>query len=976
MIWLLTWLQVQPGIAQPLSFIHYSTNNTALPQDICYRLLQDKTGFLWVGTENGLVRFDGRDMQLYRQGFRVPFTIAPAEYDRTFLVATWTGGVYRLHQGQVQLLTGPTGVLSGNDLLVYKDIVILQYFSNASFYRYDSSRQILTPLHLFIANAAHRLRALDHDVPPHRSGQLKGAFKYGILQDHLIAYNEHGIFQLMDTVFRQVSGQAFDHILQAGDGLIYAARPDGIYTLGKDLVSCKRIRELSGTLRPGQRIFSFQVLSSGNILLQLSHSVFRNIPIEQHLYADHRTMRSIDLVKALGIRVFISDMIADRENGFWVSTEGQGLYHVFEPKYAQFDTAFSNPFITSLMENGNKELYIGTKYGLYQLSGDRIRQLYPGAYIGRFFREDGAIIAQPKLNFPNLQLQHGAVTTMPRNMFRTETAHYIVRENIAGHIITSKQSGQPVPCIVHGIPMIPRAFCEDTTGTFWQGCDQGLYCWRKGDSSSAAFAHPLLRTTRINQLLADSRGGVWVASAAGLFYLKDLRVAAAYNQWNGLSNSYITTILAYRNKLWIGTLDGLNILDFTTGRIAVYKKYDGLIASDVTALAPFSGHQVAVGSGKGLTIMDVPESPGRPLQPQLILESVSIDDHPADSRPVVAAYNSSITLAYNLISFIYPELVRFQYRLSDEAPWIETSNKSIVLTNVAPGAYQLQLRARKYQSDWSTPLIVPLTIRKPWWNTYLFYSAVLLLIVLLVYLLVYRRMTRIRKQATLQQQFAELRLKALQAQLNPHFISNTLSTIQYFILNRDEVNANDYLARFANLTRLLLESSRSRFIPLKDELQIITDYLGLEQLRLKNRFTYQLHLAPGIDPAQEWIPGVLLQPIVENSIHHGIVYLPETMEGHIDIRITKQAQRLTIEVTDNGIGLSRAKAMSAQRPHRSRSTEILDEISRSVNSLPGCFLQRTTGDRVTASGQISGTQVTLHCSINNQYTSGYAYSDH
>jgi len=423
----------------------------------------------------------------------------------------------------------------------------------------------------------------------------------------------------------------------------------------------------------------------------------------------------------------------------------------------------------------------------------------------------------------------------------------------------------------------------------------------------------------------------------------------------------------------------MNVLNCRTGHISVYKKYDGLITGDVTALAPFSDSEIVVSSSNGITVFHDNRQETPVLQPQLTLEQVTVDDHTVTIPAVVTAgYRSRIALTYNVVSFTYPELVRFQYRLSDSDAWIETANKSIVLTNLAPGAYRLQVRARKYNSDWSRPLVLLLEIQKPWWRTTAFYGAAGLLAVLCAYMWLRSRSVKTHKKLLQQQQFAELKLKALQAQLNPHFVSNALSAIQFFTLMQDEVSANDYLTRFAGLTRLLLESSRSRFVPLKDELQIVTHYFELERLRFKNVFIYGIEISPDVDTEKEWLPGVLLQPFVENSINHGIVYLPREIQGAVTVRIGRRDELLLIEITDNGIGRRRAGEIQRQtgRLHQSRSAEIVTEISQSVNNLEGCHLQITVTDLTDGQGHAAGTRVNIICLIANKYKPHYANSNY
>jgi two-component sensor histidine kinase len=530
---------------------------------------------------------------------------------------------------------------------------------------------------------------------------------------------------------------------------------------------------------------------------------------------------------------------------------------------------------------------------------------------------------------------------------------------------------------VFDIPSLLIDVCEDDAGRIWQATSKGLYFWGKGDNAPSLYPHPVMNTAIINKLLPDMQGGIWIASSAGLFYLRNNKVIREYNETNGLSDAHVNTILLCNGRLWIGTQNGLNLLNLKSGTISMYKKYNGLIANDVTALTLFLDSEVAIGSSKGITIMNSGEPDMLTQKTRLILEHIYANDKKV-SAPVVTGYNSRITVTYNVISFVYPELIRFQYRLSENDQWIETRNKSIILTSLAAGEYQLQIRARKYNDDWSDPVILNIQIKKPWWGTTLFYMIVTCCIALSVYLVFRSREIRSRKKAVLKQQFSELRLKALQARLNPHFISNAFSAIQFFNLTHNEEAANEYLTRFANLTRLLLESSHNRFILLKDEIQIIAYYLSLEKLRFKDKFIYNISVSPDIDTEKELIPGMLLQPFVENSINHGIAYLPKGTQGYININIEQQDDQLKIEITDNGVGRQKAKTTQQKmgKAYRSRSSEIIDEINLAINNLADCYIQTAVTDIVNSDGFAAGTQVNINCSINAKYFKTYESSNH
>ena len=164
-----------------------------------------------------------------------------------------------------------------------------------------------------------------------------------------------------------------------------------------------------------------------------------------------------------------------------------------------------------------------------------------------------------------------------------------------------------------------------------------------------------------------------------------------------------------------------------------------------------------------------------------------------------------------------------------------------------------------------------------------------------------------QKESEWQAQVAEVEMKALRAQLNPHFIFNSLNSISDFILKNDLHTADYYLGKFAKLVRMILENSEKKEIPLADDLQLLTLYMDLEAVRMERRFVYHIQIDPAIDPDNTMVPPLLLQPFVENSIWHGFPSLER--EGRILIRVGKEEEQIHFVIEDNGVGRKQAAAV-------------------------------------------------------------------
>jgi LytS/YehU family sensor histidine kinase len=177
----------------------------------------------------------------------------------------------------------------------------------------------------------------------------------------------------------------------------------------------------------------------------------------------------------------------------------------------------------------------------------------------------------------------------------------------------------------------------------------------------------------------------------------------------------------------------------------------------------------------------------------------------------------------------------------------------------------------------------------------------------------------------------DLEQKLLQARLNPHFIFNSLAAIQNFILQNDKKAASEYIVNFSRLMRNILMGTSTDFILLENELEILDDYLKLQQLRFQNKFDYFFEISDDIDPQSCAVSPMLVQPFVENSIEHGIRDIDK--QGVILIRFIKNGEYLVIEVEDNGRGLSDQQETEKKKGHISMATKITNQRMQNIRAV-------------------------------------------
>jgi len=202
-------------------------------------------------------------------------------------------------------------------------------------------------------------------------------------------------------------------------------------------------------------------------------------------------------------------------------------------------------------------------------------------------------------------------------------------------------------------------------------------------------------------------------------------------------------------------------------------------------------------------------------------------------------------------------------------------------------------------------------------------------VILLAGLLIYMLWQRLRSQRLLakkdteirkenfQKQLSQLEMKALRAQMNPHFIFNSMNSINRMILEDDIPSASRYLTKFSKLVRLILENSRNSTVSLKDELDMLETYIQLEARRFKGNIDYQFSIDPEIDQENTMVPSMVLQPFIENAIWHGLMHKKE--EGLIKIIIKEYGEQLKCTIEDNGVGREKALELKERKLHKRSS---------------------------------------------------------
>jgi tetratricopeptide (TPR) repeat protein len=289
-------------------------------------------------------------------------------------------------------------------------------------------------------------------------------------------------------------------------------------------------------------------------------------------------------------------------------------------------------------------------------------------------------------------------------------------------------------------------------------------------------------------------------------------------------------------------------------------------------------------------------------------------------------------------------------------------NDSLIYSTNAQGTTDATLR---YETDTHRKEVELLSLRIKNQRLMLYGFFGLILLTILISLLLYRgsRLKARRRISEMNQKISEITQANLRQQMNPHFIFNTLNSIQYYMYQHDKLATNNYLTKFSSLMRKVLENSQHTSIPLNDELDALTLYLELERIRFKDKFDFKINVDEEIDVLLFKVPTMLIQPYVENSICHGLI--PAERNGFIEIDLKLEKDYISCSIEDNGIGreASQKRKAKSENNHNSLGTQIVSSRLDLVNALYGTSLKIIYTDLKNDKGEPEGTRVEIHIPI-------------
>ncbi|MES2774171.1 MAG: two-component regulator propeller domain-containing protein [Bacteroidota bacterium] len=924
------------------NFVNYDIKE-GLPSKYCDGIIEDSKGRLWIATRRGLSMFDGKKFTNYQHP------------DSNY--TSYIGNLYEGKDGNIRFMFGANGK---NGMYRVQNGAIVKDEHPKGF------RDSIMNFHMLLENGTAIFRTVHNGYILYPDGRLQQMpdinYQYAKVlpkpgEPNSIYYAcESGVYYWKNGVSTKITNLSFKgQILTAfyidHEGRIWLADDSGVYVISPDGSKVFFIdgqKDLPGYLVPS----IFQDKQGTHWICTFRGLVKATDKYVQHLRADEGLLdtdiqSSGKLTKG---RIFLGNNII--ENG--------SLYKYPKPVEHFLISTRSNSPGRNLVYDEKDQLWLIGKYGeVLRYNGSKLEDLTP-----RF----GIIYPWP--NF------FDTITNTLWLGKRAEIWQY--RNDSIVKKATHLTDGSPFRSIT--------AVRNDKWGNVWITERDRIIL---SDGERFTDVTPLFKLPQkvsISLQVADSTG-LWFATGGyGAIHLKRLANNSfekdiELDNTSGLPNNEVLSITKDDyNYLWVATLTGLFRVNLKKNNFdGSYNVYpitanEGVHVNNWNLAFLERDHlkNVWLGTANGVFKIETNKINTATLPPVIQIEDIQVsnteenwhhnekDSGSLFSMPASAIFNytqNNIVFTCQGIN-LKTGFVRYTYILEgQEKNW--HSNQAFntaTYNNLAPAKYRFRIKAiNEYGVESTKEAIFSFEIRPPFWQRLWFRLLIAGLVIAAIYYFVKQRERKIQKENDLVLKMSELKLTALQSQMNPHFIFNSLNSIQNYIMQQKPVEAARYLSKFSKLIRRILDHSFNHLEPLTEIVETIKMYVELEAFRFSNEFKYHIELRDEDEIGRVELPPMLLQPFVENAIIHGL--MPKEGDKHLDILMEQKNGQVIISIDDNGVG---RKGEVEKRPgHISRAEKIVNDMLQTMENLQGVQPAINFIDKKNEDGEAAGTRVEI-----------------
>lgn len=981
-IFLAACLVLKQGLAQRHYFVPYSVNE-GLAQSQVRDIIQTKDGFIWIATVGGISRFDGITFKTYNKsnGLINNLTNALHEGNDGSMIASCAGGIVKFSNGNIESFKfdGSYSNTLINDFLALDSHLILG--SNGRgllvFKKGNIERQI---------DLGSKDKNFIRCLSKGENGIIAGT------KEGLLSIDEHeNVRVLNDSIsVTSIAGNSNDQWI--------ATNGDGIFRLKNGALT--QITKEDGLAN--MYIRDICIDKDGNPWL-ISKNTIQKINSQTLRF---EIIKSFDPIMTSNMKV----IYPDQENNIWVGTDGYGILKFTGSQFSIYNSedGLTSNLVMDIDQTADGDMLLATYgYGLVILNQNNIDSI--GYDQGLTNLTIWSLLVLDDKVFLGTSdgiqiLKNGSVSAFEFNHELPFPRISNLYEDSDGNIWIATRNGVSIfdgegiftPPSIQDLHLNDCKGITELDGDIWITSNKGLAVYRSDGSAQLFSKNNGFPEDYLTCLKSGNQSDLWIGTEEGLIHYNPKNNTPTVIRISAKVSSNIINFIENENnsRLWIGTDNGLFHLDQslfyrdTTIAIRGFNQHDGIISNECNQNASFTDNKGRVWFGTNGGLIKFEPDHSVMISNQVLgiyindvqanFESIYSDSSSAFTSDKIAEFNydeSRISFRYSAIHFANPDKISFSHRLigiDDE--WSPTTKENyITFSNLAPGTYQFEVRAKIDNGNWATTTAhFEFEIISPFWMRWWFILGCILILSGFSFQILRQYQTQVRRKRQLiefknRAKVLGLEQQTLNAHMNRHFIFNALNSIQYFINTQDRKQANQYLTNFASLVRKNLDSAQVEYISLKDEIERLELYINLEQMRFKDRFSFDFIIDSTIDLDYIQVPSMILQPFVENSIMHGI--LPSADFGKIVISIALIEDDLKFVIDDNGIGIETSvQNKNGTSQHVSNGMKItkqrIEIIARALkNDRLGVFGPFELKD---SGGGVLGTRVEIILPVNYQ----------
>lgn len=965
-------------IAQQYNFKNYSVES-GLPYVQIFTMFQDNNGYLWSGGYGGASKFNGHVFQNYspKNGLANHYVNAIIE-DQFHLITIGTIdglSVIDNPKGKISNYTIKDGLPSNHvTSFCLEPKVGLWTGTNKGLCIWDGKKVIQVP---FFKN-----RNITCLLYSEKHGVFVGTNKGLFLQKN----NSNDFIIVVDSI--NVSSMSNSK----NSNELYIGTSNGLFIYDFDKSKTHIFHVSNGLI--DEEISSVLCQKNGTVwigsksgLISFNGSDFSYYTIGFDNNSNH-----------------IRSLLIDYEDNLWIGTHS-GLYKYRGKGFTIYDRqngyGLGNAFIYQITRDANGNLWFGTEnngtfkfangffknYSVKQgLIDNKVTAILPIEDGSIWFGTDKGISVFKNEKFENLPFGPAFKQEAPINCFYRDSRGVIWVGGQNG-LCSMKKNGNSFLTTYYKLPIqaIEKegysvwSFIEDDKGVLWVGTYlEGLFKLEDNEFKRQAISSPEPIATALD-LCKDKFGNIYAATLNGvLMFNTNKHTYKIISEKDGLSSELVYTIGITKdnNYLWAGTNQGVNRIDIKKLQydiidIVKYGKNDGFTGVESNSHGIFEDADSSIwfGTVNGLIKYSPKEFIENDNLSKTHITNIKLGyaDTLLENGSVLPYSLNNISFYFDGICLTAPEKVLYSYKLENYdkewSPYTDINNTKY--DNLPPGKYTFKVKSCNNEGIWNIePVTFTFTIKTPYYKTWWFVVICFISISGIVIIVFRIRIGQIRnkQQAEFEQQveISKAELKALRAQMNPHFVFNSLNSIQHYILNNKGDEAAKYLNKFAKLIRIILNNSEKPTVTINEDIEALKLYLELERMRFDNKFEYSISIDESIDGDYDEIPPMLIQPYLENAILHGVN--PKDGNGQISITMKIVNQFIKISIIDDGIGRDKSNAIQSLQPaarHKSLGMKITKDRVRILNALQQSNLNVNIIDLYNDKKEPIGTQVDI-----------------